>query len=129
MISSRISQADATRLRIQRDANTGPGVVGDGILQLGNLMAREFSAPVGIFDLNHRAWKLLIGAEKEQFPIGDSRLQEVAGSSGLRLGRVAVWRRDEDLERTWLVLPLFSAEAADLVAFVGFLAPTQPRET
>jgi putative nucleotidyltransferase with HDIG domain len=129
MISSRISHADRTGLRSKRDSISGPGVAGDGIRLLGNMMAREFSAPVGIFDPNDPAWKLIVGAEEEQFPRVDNRLLEVAGSSGLRLGRVAVWRREEDLEQSWLVLPLPSAEAADLVAFVGFRAPTQPRST
>jgi len=92
-------------------------------------LVHEFSAPVGIFDPDQRVWTVILGAAMEQFPGVDSRLQEVAGSSGLRLGRVAIWRRDEDLERTWLVLPLPSAEAADLVAFVGFLASPQHRDS
>jgi len=112
MISSRISHTDTNGLR-----------------SLGEALAHEFSAPVGIFDPDQQAWRVILGAAEEQFPGVDSRLQEVARSNGLRLGRVAVWRRDEDLERSWLVLPLPSAEAADLVAFVGFLAPTQPRDT
>ncbi len=129
MISSRISHTDTNGLRNQRNANAGRGVAGDGIRLIGEILAHEFSAPVGIFDTDQQAWRVILGAAEEQFPGVDSRLQEVASSSGLRLGRVAVWRRDEDLERSWLVLPLPSAEAADLVAFVGFLAPTQPRET
>ena len=129
MISSRISHTDTNGLRSQRNANAGRGVAGDGIRLIGETLAHEFSAPVGIFDPDQQAWRVILGAAEEQFPGVDSRLQEVASSSGLRLGRVAVWRRDEDLERSWLVLPLPSAEAADLVAFVGFLAPTQPRET
>ncbi|MGB2608254.1 MAG: HD-GYP domain-containing protein [Isosphaeraceae bacterium] len=112
VISSRISHTDTNGLR-----------------SLGEALAHEFSAPVGIFDPDQQAWRVILGAAEEQFPGVDSRLQEVARSNGLRLGRVAVWRRDEDLERSWLVLPLPSAEAADLVAFVGFLAPTQPRDT
>ena len=44
-------------------------------------------------------------------------------SSGLRLGRVALWRQDENRAITWLVLPLTSSEAADLVALAGFLSP------
>jgi len=112
MISSRISHTDTNGLR-----------------SLGEALAHEFSAPVGIFDPDQQAWRVILGAAEEQFPGVDSRLQEVASSSGLRLGRVAVWRRDEDLERSWLVLPLPSAEAADLVAFVGFLAPPQPRDS
>ena len=129
MISSRISHTDTNGLRSQRNANAGRGAAGDGIRLIGEALAHEFSAPVGIFDPDQQAWRVILGAAEEQFPGVDSRLQEVASSSGLRLGRVAVWRRDEDLERSWLVLPLPSAEAADLVAFVGFLAPTQPRET
>jgi HD domain len=129
MISSRISHTDTNGLRNQRNANAGRGVAGDGIRLIEEMLAHEFSAPVGIFDPDQQAWRVILGAAEEQFPGVDSRLQEVASSSGLRLGRVAVWRRDEDLERSWLVLPLPSAEAADLVAFVGFLAPTQPPET
>ena len=91
-------------------------------------LAREFSAPVGIFDPDRRDWKVILGAGQEWFPRVDGRLEEVASSSGLRLGRVAVWRCDEQPGRLWLVIPLPSAEAADLVAFVGFLAPAPPRD-
>src|SRR5271157_5948647 len=129
MISSRTSNTDTNGLGSQRNASAGRGVAGHGIRLMGETLVREFSAPVGIFDPGQRAWTVILGAAEEQFPGVDSLLQEVASSSGLRLGRVAVWRRDEDLERSWLVLPLPSAEAADLVSFVGFLAPPQPRDS
>ncbi len=129
MISSRTSNTDTNGLGSQRNASAGRGVAGHGIRLMGETLVREFLAPVGIFDPGQRAWTVILGAAEEQFPGVDSLLQEVASSSGLRLGRVAVWRRDEDLKRSWLVLPLPSAEAADLVAFVGFLAPPQPRDS
>ncbi len=129
MVSSRISNTDTNGPRGQRNAGTSRGAAGDGIRHVAETLVHEFSAPVGIFDPDQGAWTLILGAAIEQFPGVDSLLQEVASSGGLRLGRVAVWQRDEDLERTWLVLPLPSAEAGDLVAFMGFLAPLQSRDS
>jgi hypothetical protein len=127
MASSGISNVDTNGPRGRSNACASRGVAGDGIRFVAETLVHEFSAPVGIFDPDQGAWTLILGAAMEQFPGVDSLLQEVASSSGLRLGRVAVWQRDEDLERTWLVLPLPSAEAADLVAFLGFLASPQAR--
>jgi len=128
MKSNGISHTNMDRLRSQRHSDGGRGGAGDPLRLLAETLAHEFSAPVGIFEPDQRAWTVIIGAGEEQFPDLDSRLQEVAGSSGLRLGRVALWRRNEDHERLWLVLPLPSAKAADMVAFVGFRAPIQPRD-
>lgn len=126
MISSRIDYTDMKGLHTHRDPDVLSGVTGNGLRFLGESLVREFSAPVGILDPDHRAWKILLGGEKDQFPELESRLLEVASSQGLRLGRVAIWRHDNDPERIWLLLPLPSAESADLVGFVGFLAPIPP---
>ncbi len=119
-------RGDTNGIHGHRNADAHPGVTPSGIRIVGESLVREFSAPVGIFDPDQRAWKLTLGAAQEQFPGVDSRLLDVASSSGLRLGRVAVWRRDEDPDRSWLVLPLPSADAADMVAFLGFQASPQP---
>ena len=117
---------DTNGIHAHSNPETNPGVTRGGFRIVAENLVREFSAPVGIFDPDQRAWKLTLGAAQEQFPGADSRFLEVARSSGLRLGRVAVWRRDEDPDRSWLVLPLPSADAADMVAFVGFQASPQP---
>ncbi len=129
MISSGTSNTDTYGLRGQRSPSASRGAAGDGIQLVAQTLVHEFSAPVGIYDPDQRVWTVILGAPVELFPGLDNPLQEVASSSGLRLGRVAIWRREEDLDRTWLVLPLPSAEAADLVAFVGFLAFPQRRDS
>jgi putative nucleotidyltransferase with HDIG domain len=87
---------------------------------LADSLAREFSAPVGILDSVKLAWRVVLGAPSSLFPAADENLEEVAGSSGFRLGRVALWRHEQDPGPTWLVLPLPIPESADLLAFVGF---------
>jgi putative nucleotidyltransferase with HDIG domain len=127
MVRNGIGSTNMNRLRIQGTVEGAGGGVSNWARLLGETLAREFSAPVGILDPDQRVWRVIIGAPEHHFPRVDSQLQEVAGSSGLRLGRVALWHRKEDPEPVWLILPLPSAEAADLVAFVSFRAPVQTR--
>jgi hypothetical protein len=112
-------------LRIQGTVEGAGGGASNWARLLGETLVHEFSAPVGVLDPDQRVWRAIIGAPEHHFPRVDSQLLEVAGSSGLRLGRVALWHRKEDPELVWLILPLPSAEAADLVAFVSFRAPVQ----
>ena len=94
-------------------------------LQAESLLA-EFSAPIGVFAPDEGIWKVVVGAPESAFPTIDDRLMEVAGSAGLRLGKVTVWCLPGSPGVTWLVLPLSTTDVADLAAFVGFR--TSPRE-
>src|SRR6516225_6644693 len=123
MIRGSIDQAGINRPG--STASMGAGIAsGNGaVRQLGESLSREFAAPVGIFDFDQRIWRVIVGASPRDFPAISRELEEVAGSSGLRLGRVALWRRREVSGPLWLVLPLPTCEAAELIAFVGFHPP------
>jgi HD-GYP domain-containing protein (c-di-GMP phosphodiesterase class II) len=101
------------------------GDTGATVQLLAENLASEFSAPIGIFDPDHRSWRTIVGATEAWFPKANGQLSEVAGSTGLRLGKVAIWRRKENPEIIWLVMPLVVAESADLVAFAGFRATAE----
>jgi putative nucleotidyltransferase with HDIG domain len=83
-------------------------------------------APVAILDPDQRAWRTVAGASAQHFPNIDDTLLEMSHSSALRMGRVALWRRQDEPERIWLVMPLATFEAAELVAFAGFKACEPP---
>jgi putative nucleotidyltransferase with HDIG domain len=102
-------------------AGLAPGC--GAVRHLGESLSHEFGAPVGILDFDQRVWKVIVGASQDDFPAIDSELGQVAGSGGLRLGRVALWRRKNEPGPLWLVLPLPTSEAAELIAFVGFQPP------
>lgn len=99
------------------------------VRQLGETLAHEFAAPVGIFDFDQRLWRVVLGASLHDFPATDSELNEVASSGSLRLGRVVLWRQRDDLGPIWLVLPLPTSEAAELMAFIGFNPPVTPNDS
>ena len=90
------------------------------IRELAESLAHEFTAPVGVLDPVQRTWQIILGAKQEDFPRLGNPLFEVAASSGLRLGQVAIWRPRDDPGRVWLLLPLPWADVADAVAFAGF---------
>ena len=94
MISSRLHHTNTRDLLGPTEASAGPTDASIGIRLLAESLVREFSAPVGIYDPYRRDWKIILGVAQEWFPRLDGRLQELASSSGLRLGRVAVWRRE-----------------------------------
>jgi hypothetical protein len=102
-------------------AGEEPVVQGQNLQDLAANLAGEFTAPVGILDPVRRMWQILLGASPVHFPRLSDLLFEMAGSSGLRLGRVALWRPKEQSGRVWLVLPLPWADVTDVLAFVGFL--------
>src|SRR3954466_6404532 len=81
-----------------------PGEVSAGVVCLAESLAREFSAPLGILDPNLSLWRTIVGASAQHFPGVDDRLLDVATSTGIRLGRVALWRRGHGAGRVWLVL-------------------------
>jgi putative nucleotidyltransferase with HDIG domain len=123
MIRGAMGQAGVNRASnaASMGADRAPGC--DLVRQLGEDLSQEFSAPVGIFDFDQRIWRVIVGAPQHDFPAIDSELDEVASSGGLRLGRVALWRRSDASGPLWLVLPLPTSEAAELIAFVGFRPP------
>lgn len=93
---------------------------GDGVRELAEKLAREFTAPVGVLEPIQRNWLITVGAQTADFPRLGSPLFEVAASNRLRLGHAVVWHPRDDPERVWLVLPLPWADVTDVVAFVGF---------
>jgi putative nucleotidyltransferase with HDIG domain len=95
---------------------------------LAKSLASEFSAPIGVYDPDHQTWRVTLGAPEPCFPKSSAQLQQVAGSSKLRLGRVALWQPKENPGVVWLVIPLLTADAADLVAFAGFRAMSETGE-
>jgi hypothetical protein len=60
-----------------------------------------------------------VGASAESFPAIDATLKELATSSGLRIGKVGVWRPDQRRNVTWLVMAIPTG-GGDWVAFAGF---------
>lgn len=90
------------------------------VQHIADRLAREFTAPIGILDPAGRAWRLVLGADLEDFPPPGPQLFEIAGSGALRLGRAVVWHPRDDPGRVWLLLPIPCAEILDLVAFAGF---------
>src|SRR5947208_1840042 len=89
-------------------------------------LAREFGAPVGLFDPERRCWRALVGAPEELFPAVDDSLLGVCHSSETRQGRASIWDRPSDPESTWLVLPMLRPLLAELVALVGFSRSADP---
>jgi putative nucleotidyltransferase with HDIG domain len=117
-----------------RDGNPGrtrvsAGTGGARVRLLAESLAREFSAPVGILDPGRLTWLVVVGAPEDRFPAGNEQLEEVAGSSALRLGRVALWHGKNDSGLTWLVVPLPISESADLLAFAGFQSGLESKDT
>jgi putative nucleotidyltransferase with HDIG domain len=85
-------------------------------------LANEFSAPVAVFQARDRRWLLTVGAPEESFPEQDSQLCKIVDSSGIRQGKVAIWRRYEEAEVVWMVMPVPSTDSTPLVVFAGFRA-------
>jgi HD-GYP domain-containing protein (c-di-GMP phosphodiesterase class II) len=82
-------------------------------------LAREFGAPVAIFDPRLRCYRVLVGAAETQFPEIDEPLIRVCRSDELAQGHVFPWQRPRDPARTWLFLPV----SGGLVALAGFSTP------
>ncbi len=83
-------------------------------------LAREFAAPVGLFDPDRRQWRALVGAPERLFPAVDEALVAVCRSRETRQGSASVWHRAADPEPIWLVLPMPERPGAELVGFAGF---------
>jgi putative nucleotidyltransferase with HDIG domain len=81
-------------------------------------LAREFGAPVAIFDLRLCRYSALVGAAESQFPEIDEPLLRACRSDELAQGHAFPWQRPLAPARIWLFLPLSS----ELVALVGFSA-------
>jgi putative nucleotidyltransferase with HDIG domain len=91
-----------------------------GRLDVAESLHKEFSAPVGILDGERRLWTAAVGAEEPLFPRVDASLLEVIGAARRRSGKVAIWRQPQRPFVQWLVLPLSTKDAVDLVVFAGF---------
>ena len=55
----------------------GSGRADAGILDVAESLHDEFSAPIGILDVERRRWTVAVGAEEPLFPRVDARLLEV----------------------------------------------------
>jgi HD-GYP domain-containing protein (c-di-GMP phosphodiesterase class II) len=97
---------------------------------LAKRLAREFGAPVGLFDPAREEWCVRLGADPARFPQADSELMSALVSSGFGPTRPAVWRRGaepgsgsgSDSEPIWLAVPVTGPDGAELVALAGFAA-------
>jgi putative nucleotidyltransferase with HDIG domain len=85
-------------------------------------LAKEFGAPVGMFDPDRRRWRVLVGAGEELFPPLDDLLFSVCRSYEMLQGRALVWQRPGRGDRVWLVLPTPRTSTCELVALVAFRA-------
>jgi HD-GYP domain-containing protein (c-di-GMP phosphodiesterase class II) len=92
-------------------------------------LAREFTAPVGVFDPHGRCWIAIAGAAEAQFPLIDERLVRKSRSSELGTGHVIVWRWPEARGRVWLVMPLVDPHGRGHVAWAGFRDAADPGRT
>jgi putative nucleotidyltransferase with HDIG domain len=91
-------------------------------------LAREFGAPVGIFDPDRGTWRAVVGAPETGFPEIDDVLRSMTRSSEMQRGQVMVWHRPGNGGETWLVLPMPRDRAGELVALIGFASSKDRRE-
>jgi HD-GYP domain-containing protein (c-di-GMP phosphodiesterase class II) len=91
-------------------------------------LAREFGAPVGLFDPTRGGWRVRLGADPERFPRGDMQLPAALASSGVGPGRAGVCRLDRRGGPVWLGLPVPALDGEDLVALAGFAASSEAAE-
>jgi putative nucleotidyltransferase with HDIG domain len=96
-------------------------------LEVAQGLAREFSAPVGIFEPGRRRWVAVIGAGASILPEIDETLGRTLIADKLFAGRITLWRGQENLGRIWLAIAVPSSEGRARLAFIGFLSPSQPR--
>jgi putative nucleotidyltransferase with HDIG domain len=111
------------------DTQVALAEAGDGAGSLGGILgqlAREFEAPVGVFDPHGPCWVATEGADEAQFPLVDERLVRKSRSSELGLGQVILWRWPEDRGRVWVVIPLADPHAGGHVAWAGFRDAADP---
>ncbi|MEO6809339.1 MAG: HD domain-containing protein, partial [Isosphaeraceae bacterium] len=84
--------------------------------RLADRLHEEFAAPVGLFDLNERQWKVRLGARPETFPEpGDCSFL-----STVRCGRADLWRPRDDVGPIWLIVPVSGPKESELAAWMGF---------
>jgi putative nucleotidyltransferase with HDIG domain len=83
-------------------------------------LAKEFTAPVGIFDPRAKRWRALAGADQMHFPAVSDPLLSKSRSIELKLGQVVLWKRPEDRGRIWLLLPVSVIHGEWCVAMAGF---------
>jgi len=124
-----LSRAAARDRRPHGGCDTGSGPASKRSTESDRLLESlhdELGAPVALFDPATHTWRGIRGGPEGAFPKIDDQLRELAGCSGLRAGRVGLWRRRESPGVVWLVLPLATTNDCELVAFAGFHAMTEP---
>jgi putative nucleotidyltransferase with HDIG domain len=104
------------------DARTGSGTSES----LARELAEEFAAPLGVLDPGVRLWRVLVGADEDQFPAMDEELLQAARSSELGSGRVMLCRDPTRPWLVWLMLPTAGATEHGQVALAGFRASAPP---
>ena len=68
-------------------------------------LAREFAAPVAIFDPRLRRFCAVAGGTESHFPEIDDALLCACRTDDLAGGHVLLWRRPNEAARSWLFLP------------------------
>jgi putative nucleotidyltransferase with HDIG domain len=114
MVFDAVDVTETAALPRERDTPPSP------LRALAQSLAKEFAAPVGIFDVGGKRWRATAGAIEADFPeVGDQLLSQ-SRAIELRLGQVVLWRRAIDRSKVWLLLPLSAPAAEGCVAFAGF---------
>jgi len=88
-------------------------------------LAREFAAPVAIFDPRLRRFCAVAGARESHFPEIDDAFLCACRIDDLAQGQVFLWRRPNEAARSWLVLSVGGKH----VALVGFRAQVESTPT
>jgi hypothetical protein len=101
---------------LARDAAPPPS----SLRTIAHNLAKEFTAPVGIFDARAKRWRVAVGADEAQFPGVSDQLLSKSRSIELKLGQVILWKRPEDRGKVWLLLPVSVPGAEAFVAVAGF---------
>jgi putative nucleotidyltransferase with HDIG domain len=114
------------------DTKIVPAIAGNGACApaaIAAQLAREFKAPVGVFDPQSRCWVATEGAGEAEFARLDERLVRKSRSSELAAGQVILWRSLEDRGRVWIVMAVTDPQGRGHVAWIGFrdFADSRPR--
>jgi putative nucleotidyltransferase with HDIG domain len=118
---------EATGARETTVVARDPAAPSGSLRSLAHDLAREFTAPVGIFDPRAKRWRATAGADEGSFPAVSDHLLSKSRSVELKLGQAIVWKRPEDRGRIWLLLPVSVTGGEGYVAVAGFRTGTGAR--